>query len=142
MLTTIQLLEMKNPIVRALTLQDQIAALKADLAGIEIEYNQIIMHCKEQGYLKEAGYVISTKITPKRTIDPYLFREQFPEANAILVQKQAAFLGSELDKLVALKVLPSIRIEDAKELVGNTMLDSACRFSATEKTSVVKEETV
>jgi|WetSurMetagenome_2_1015567.scaffolds.fasta_scaffold02467_15 hypothetical protein len=140
MLTTIQLSEMKNPILKALRLQDQIAALKNDLAAAEVEYNQIIMHCREEGYLKEAGYVISTRITTKRVIDPTLFANQFPEANAHLVQKQAAFLGTELDKLVSMKILPSIRVEDAKELVGNTLLDSACRFTVSEKTTVVKDD--
>jgi hypothetical protein len=133
---------MKNPILRAVHIQDRIAQLKEELSGLEVEYNQIVLHCREHGYLSEAGYTISTKITPKRTIDPFLFANQFPEANQILVQKQAAFLGSELDKLVSMKILPSIRIEDAKELVGNTLLDSACRFSATEKTTIVKESSV
>jgi hypothetical protein len=65
----------------------------------------------------------------------------FPDANDILVSKYAAYIGTELDKLVTTKILPSIKIEDAKELVGNTILDKACEFSITEKISIVKEDT-
>lgn len=110
-----------------------------ELDGLLIEYNQIINHCKEKGIGTQDGYTLYTKRKEIRRVDPDLFARTFPEENAILVRKQAAFIGTELDKLVQSRVLPSINVKDAEELVGKIPLMRACILSVSEKISVVKE---
>lgn len=131
-----------HPLIYAYNLQKKIQAMKDDIAGMEVEFNQIILHCKEVGLMSQDGFVVKAKQTVRRTIDPVLFAMDFPDANDILVSKYAAFIGTELDKLITTKILPSIKIEDAKDLVGNVVLDKACKFSITEKISIVKEDTI
>jgi hypothetical protein len=131
-----------HPLIYAYNLQKKIQAMKDDIAGMEVEYNQIVQYCTTVGLTNQDGFAIKAKQSIRRTIDPVLFAMDFPDANDILVSKYAAFIGTELDKLVTTKILPSIKIEDAKELVGNAILDKACKFSITEKISIVKEDTI
>ena len=139
MLTSKELDVDEHPLRHALAIQQAIERLQIDLDGLLIEYNQIINHCKEKGIGKQDGYVLYTKRKEIRKVDPDLFARTFPEENAILIQKQAAFIGTELDKLVQSRVLPSINVKDAEELVGKIPLMRACILSVSEKISVVKE---
>jgi hypothetical protein len=135
-----QLAEMQHPLMEALALQEHIEHLKSELASAEVKYNQIVLHCKENSITSQDGFAMRTKQFTRRTIDPELFARTFPEENKLLVARHAAFIGSELDKLASSKILPSIRIEDAKELVGNTVLDKACLITVSEKITIVKEK--
>jgi hypothetical protein len=142
MMTNSQLSVHPHPLIYAFELQKKIQAMKDDIAGMEIEYNQIVIYCKEHGVTTQDGFVVRTRETIRRTISPELFARTFPEENELLVRKRAMFIGTELDKLVETKILPSIRIEDAKELIGNAMLDKACLITVSEKVTIVKEDTI
>lgn len=139
MLTSKELDIDEHPLRHALAIQQAIERLTMELEGLQVEYNQIILHCKYKGIDKQDGYALHTKRREMRKVDPDLFSRTFPEENSILVQKQAAFIGTELDKLVQSRVLPSITIKDAEELVGKIPLMKACVISVSEKISVVKE---
>jgi len=139
MLTSKELDVDEHPIRHALAIQQAIERLQMELDGLLIEYNQIINHCKEKGIGKQDGYVLRTKKRMIRKVDPDLFARTFPEENAILVQKQAAFMGTELDKLVQSKVLPAITVKDAEELVGSIPLMKACVINVIEKVSIETE---
>jgi len=141
MLTNTELDAEKHPLRHAHAIQLAMERLQMDLAGLQTEYNQLILYCKEKGIERQDGYTVSVKTDTRRKIDPELFARTFPDANNILVQKQAAFMGTELDKLVQTHILPAIKIEDAKELVGNFLLDKTCVISVTEKVKIVKERT-
>jgi hypothetical protein len=129
----------EHPLRHALAIQQAIERLTAELEGLQVEYNQIVLHCKEKGIGKQDGYALITKKRMIRKVDPDLFARTFPEENAILVQKEAAFIGTELDKLVQSKVLPSITVKDAEELVGSIPLMKACVVNVIEKVSIEKE---
>ena len=131
---------MQHPLSRASQLQELIENLKQEVAGKEVEYRQILEYCREHKIVSQDGFAVSTKLSTRRIVDPKKFAAMFPEENKILVAKLAAFMGTELDKLTVSKLLPNIRVEDAKELVGNRILDDACIISVSEKVTIVKEK--
>jgi hypothetical protein len=139
MLTNDQLNNHPHPLIRAHTLSIRIEQLRAELLAEETELNQIFLHCKEQGISAQDGYRIITKTSTRREIIPARFKEFFPEANEILLSKEAARLGTMLDKLTTERVLPSITVEAAKMYVGNKNLDGACSIHVTEKSKVVED---
>lgn len=139
MLTSKELDVDEHPLRHALAIQQAIERLTMELEGLQVEYNQIIEHCKEKGIGKQDGYVLARKSRGIRKVDPDLFARTFPEENAILVQRQAAFMGTELDKLVQSKVLPSITVKDAEALVGSIPLMKACTLNVVEKFTVEQE---
>jgi hypothetical protein len=130
----------QHPLRHALAIQQAIERLQIELEGLQVEYNQIILHCKEKGISKQDGYTVCIRRREIRKVDPDLFARTFPEENVILVQKQAAFMGTELDKLVQSKVLPSITVKDAEELVGKIPLMKACVLSVSEKITIEEEK--
>lgn len=140
LLTNTELSLDKHPLKHALVIQQAIQRLQIELEGLQVEYNQIILHCKEKKIEKQDGLVIHTKRREIRKVDPDLFARTFPEANMHLVQKQAAYMGSELDNLVTKKVLQSISVKDAEELVGKIPLMKACVINVVEQVSVVEEK--
>lgn len=140
MLTSKELSLDEHPLRHAHAIQQAIERLQIELEGLQVEYNQIILHCKEKGIVARDGYAIHTRRREIRKVDPDLFARTFPEANALLVQKQAAYMGSELDNLVQKKVLQSIKVQDAEELVGKIPLARACTINVVEQVSVVEEK--
>lgn len=139
MFTTTQLDEDAHPILHAFAIQNAIERLQNELAGLQIEYEQLIQKCKEKGIDKQDGLSIVVKRKGIRKVDPTLFARTFPAENALLVQKEAAFIGTELDKLVQTKILPKIAVKDAEELVGKIPLMKACTMSMTERTVIAKD---
>jgi hypothetical protein len=129
-----------HPLRHALAIQQAIERLQIELEGLQVEYNQIILHCKEKAIERQDGLTMRTKRREIRKVDPDLFARTFPEANMHLVQKQAAYMGSELDNLVQKKVLQSISVKDAEELVGKIPLMKACTINVVEQVSVVEEK--
>lgn len=140
MLTQTELDAEFNPLSRAFALQQTIEELSSKLYGLQIEYNQIMLYCKEKKIEKHEGYSVFTRRKEIRKVDPKKFSELFPEENKLLVQKRAAFMGTELDKLIQSKLLPMILIQEAEELVGKIPLNNACTISVTEKITIVKEK--
>ena len=139
MLTSKELDVDEHPLRHALAIQQAIERLQIELDGLQVEYQQLILHCKEKAIERQDGYTLLTKRREIRKVDPDLFARTFPEANAHLVAKQAAFMGTELDKLVQSKVLPAIAVKDAEELVGKIPLMKACTLNVIEKITVVEE---
>ena len=140
MLTNNELSLDAHPLRHALAIQQAIERLQIELEGLQVEYNQIILHCKEKAIERQDGLTIHTRRKEIRKVDPDLFARTFPEANQHLVQKQAAYMGSELDNLVQHKVLKSISVKDAEDLVGKIPLMKACTLNIVEQVSVVEEK--
>jgi hypothetical protein len=130
----------EHPLRHALAIQQAIERIKTELEGLQVEYNQIILHCKEKAIERQDGLTMHVRKREIRKVDPDLFARTFPEANMHLVQKQAAYMGSELDNLVQKKVLQSISVKDAEELVGKIPLMKACTINVVEQVSVVEEK--
>lgn len=139
MLTSKELSSDLHPLRHALAIQQAIERLQSELEGLKIEYEQLILHCKEKGIERQDGLSVMVRTKSIRKIDPELFARTFPDANLILIRKQMAYIGSELDNLVESKILSSITVKDAEELVGKIPLERACVLSVTEKVSIVKD---
>lgn len=140
MFTSDQLKSIPDPLYLAYNLQEQIQECRDSLSALEVEYNQIVAYCRENGVVAHNGFAISVRPSVRRTIIPERFAELFPNENELLVAKHVAFVTTELDKVKETKILPMIRIEDTKNLVGDFPLSTACKFSTLERILVVKEE--
>jgi hypothetical protein len=138
MFTNTQLRCFHNPVAVAYQCQEKVEKLKADLAAAEIEYNQVINHCRNNKVLEFEGFAIFVKPMPRRMIIPKTFARLFPEENKILVDKEVAFITTELNKIKETQVLLSIRIEDVKGMVADDILTQACVVAMNEKVTVRK----
>jgi hypothetical protein len=131
-----ELISMPHPLIRAHRLQKHIEILKQELAGAETEYNQIVLHCREKKELDDGEYHLTVKSTTRHKIVPEKFAELFPEANTILLSLESKYIQSELDRLIEKRILPSIKMEDAKKHVGSVALLQACIPSVTEHVTI------
>ncbi|WP_292423117.1 hypothetical protein [Methanoregula sp.] len=130
MFTNEQLKSMRDvAVTRLAELEAKITARRNELAGIETEYGQLLQFCIEEKIEQDGSYHLLKKTSARRTVIPSKFAELFPEANKILLARYLAFVNSELDKVAETKVLPTINVGDAKEVVGNSQINQACEIS-------------
>jgi hypothetical protein len=139
MLTNAEIESLANPLEVAKKIQERIVRLKMELAGDETELNQIILYCKEKGISSKGGYAVRVQSREIRTIIPEKFRDLFPKENQELLSKYVAFVGRNLDNMVETRILPSINIKDAEQLVGSIELDDACNIKKYESVSIIAE---
>jgi len=127
-------------VTRLVELEAAITVRRNELTGIETEYSQLLQFCIESKIEQDRKYYLIKKPSTRRTVIPTKFAELFPEANRILLVRYLAFVNSELDKVTQSKVLPSINVGDAKEVVGNSQLDTACEIKTTYLYKTAKRE--
>jgi hypothetical protein len=141
MLTNSELAEIKNPLKYAKGLQDKLNTLQETLDGLTIEYNQVVLHCREKNIMEMDEYSLS--ITKKSTykINPQKFAELFPDVNSILVKRELAYMTSEIKHLQDSKILSAITKKDVGKQVGKRALIPACDVSVSETIKVIEIKT-
>jgi len=127
-----------HPLHRAFQLQKYIAELKAEVAGAEVEFSQIVLHCREKNLLEDGYYHLKVSSSTRHTVNPVKFAENFPEANDHLMQLFITAMQSDLKTIQEKKILPEITVENALREVGKDLLyKMACDAKVSEKATVV-----
>jgi hypothetical protein len=140
MLTNTELTNLANPLQHAKELQDKIDSYQEQLDGLNIEFNQVVLFCREKNITEKEGYslIISKKTTYK--IDPKKFAKLFPDTNTNLIKKEIAFLNSEIKRIESEKVLSAINKKAVEKQVSKKELIKACNPTVSENTRIVKKD--
>ena len=140
MLTNSELTSDKNVMEHAYNIQHEIEHHKSVLAGLEVEYVQLINYMKKHGIERQGRLVLCIKRVERRKVDPELFAKTFPDANDIIVQNTAIALGIRRDDLISRKIMDAITVKEAEELVGKIPLEKAVVRSVTETPVIMMDE--